>query len=66
MRYKIISVAGSMDRYSSGIYKYIDSCIGWIVTDGNIYDMYQRTEMEEDSRKTQVVADGMIAAEVDI
>ncbi len=41
--------ADSLDRYCSGIYKYIDSWIGWIVADENIYDMYRRTEMEEDS-----------------
>ena len=60
------ATAGSLDRYCAGIYKYIDSWIGWIVTDGNIYDMYRRTEMEENSRKERAVADGMIATEMDI
>ncbi len=36
------------------------------MTDGNIYDMYRRTEMEEDGRKERAVADGMIATEMDI
>ncbi len=58
--------AYSLERYCSGTDKYMSTWIGWLVSDGNIYDTYRRAEMEKDSIKVQNAAEGVIATEMEI